>query len=233
MRQVFGAIAFLAAAAAATLASAEDAWVQIEARPTLAEAQERAQAYSGAFDNVQGYRLSSGWYGIVLGPFSPEEAARQLDLLKGERMIPADSFLATDNRLGSRFYETCDFDAGCLGTGPVDENSDVADQNYNSVDTWGGRIALGKQFTFIDNGRLQLTERVSVRRAKSDSSPTASAAGFIRRAPGSRQIFRRPRSIAPRAVSRRATVSPRRAGPAGTMFSAPFMNMINSRTTII
>lgn len=48
-----------------------------------------------------------------------------------------------DNRLGSRFYETCDFDAGCLGTGPVDENSDVADQNYNSVDTWGGRIALG------------------------------------------------------------------------------------------
>jgi iron complex outermembrane recepter protein len=48
-----------------------------------------------------------------------------------------------DNRLGERFYETCDFDAGCLGTGPTDENSDVAEENYNSVDTWGGRIALG------------------------------------------------------------------------------------------
>jgi hypothetical protein len=118
MRQVFGAIAFLAAATAATLASAEDAWVQIEARPTLAEAQERAQAYSGAFDNVQGYRLSSGWYGIVLGPFSPEEAARQLDLLKGERMIPADSFLATDNRLGSRFWPA-GIDATATATDPA------------------------------------------------------------------------------------------------------------------
>lgn len=48
-----------------------------------------------------------------------------------------------DNKLGERFYETCDFDAGCLGTGPTDENSDVADENYNTVDTWGGRIALG------------------------------------------------------------------------------------------
>lgn len=48
-----------------------------------------------------------------------------------------------DNRLGSRFYETCDFDVGCLGTGPIDENSDVAEEDYNSVDTWGGRIALG------------------------------------------------------------------------------------------
>jgi peptidoglycan hydrolase-like protein with peptidoglycan-binding domain len=104
MRQAFRAMAFLVAATAATLAHADDAWVQIEARPTLAEAQERAQAYAGAFDNVQGYKLSSGWYGIVLGPFSPEEAARQLDLLKGERLIPADSFLATDNRLGSRFW---------------------------------------------------------------------------------------------------------------------------------
>ncbi|WP_395646358.1 TonB-dependent receptor [Terricaulis sp.] len=48
-----------------------------------------------------------------------------------------------DNVSGSRFYETCDFDVGCLGTGPTDENSDVSEQNYNSTDTWGGRIALG------------------------------------------------------------------------------------------
>jgi len=118
MRQAFRAMAFLVAATAATLAQADDAWVQIEARPTLAEAQERAQAYSGAFDNVQGYRLSSGWYGIVLGPFSPEEAARQLDLLKGERMIPADSFLATDNRLGSRFWPA-GIDATATTTDPA------------------------------------------------------------------------------------------------------------------
>ena len=48
-----------------------------------------------------------------------------------------------DNNRTQRFYETCDFDVGCLGTGPIDDNGDVAEENYNSVDTWGGRIALG------------------------------------------------------------------------------------------
>lgn len=83
---------------------ADDAWVQVEARPTLAEAQARAQAYAQTFTNVQGYRLPSGWYGIVVGPFSADEAARQLDLLLGERMIPADSFVATGNRFGPQFW---------------------------------------------------------------------------------------------------------------------------------
>ena len=49
-------------------------WVQIEARPTEAEAEARAAAYSGRLDSVNGFRLSSGWYAIALGPFSRDEA---------------------------------------------------------------------------------------------------------------------------------------------------------------
>lgn len=104
MKQFLFVVAFLNALALAGIAAAQDAWVQIEAQPSLSEAQERAQAYAGAFPNVQGYKLGSGWYGILLGPFTPEEAARQLDLLKRERMIPADSFIAENGSLGRRFW---------------------------------------------------------------------------------------------------------------------------------
>ena len=78
--------------------------MQIEARPTQAEAEARAQSYAGTFGQVQGYRLNSGWYAIVIGPFAPEEAVRKLDLLKGEKMIPQDSFLATGNQFRAQFW---------------------------------------------------------------------------------------------------------------------------------
>ena len=41
--------------------SAQDrVWVQVEAQPTLREAEDRARAYAGAFPDVSGYRLRSG-----------------------------------------------------------------------------------------------------------------------------------------------------------------------------
>jgi hypothetical protein len=104
MKRALWTATFLGAAFAATLVHGQDTWVQIEAQPSLTEAEGRARAYAGAFPNVQGYRLSSGWYAIVLGPFTPEEAARQLTLLTSERLIPADSFIATEGALGRRFW---------------------------------------------------------------------------------------------------------------------------------
>lgn len=71
-----------------------EVWVQIEARPTQAEAAERARAYARAFPDVSGYRLASGWYGIVLGPYAPEAARLRLDDLLGAGLIPSDSFIA-------------------------------------------------------------------------------------------------------------------------------------------
>ncbi|WP_284164050.1 serine protease [Frigidibacter sp. SD6-1] len=104
MKRALWTATFLGAAFAATLVHGQDTWVQIEAQPSLTEAEDRARAYAGAFTNVQGYRLKSGWYAIVLGPFTPEEAARQLALLTSERLIPGDSFVATEGELGRRFW---------------------------------------------------------------------------------------------------------------------------------
>lgn len=89
---------------AAATASVGQSWVQIEAQPTLGEAEERARAYSNLFPNVAGFAMPTGWYAIVLGPFSAEEAAAQLQVLRGEGLIPADSYLAESGRYQRQFW---------------------------------------------------------------------------------------------------------------------------------
>lgn len=102
MRKIVWMIAVMVGLAAA--ARAEDAWVQVAARPTLAQAQDQAREYSRTFTNVQGFRLPSGWYGIVLGPYSADQAEAQLGLLLGEGMIPRDSFVARGGGFGPQFW---------------------------------------------------------------------------------------------------------------------------------
>ncbi|MCB2116426.1 MAG: trypsin-like peptidase domain-containing protein [Rhodobacteraceae bacterium] len=82
----------------------EQVWVQIEAQPSQAEAEARARAYAGVFPNVQGYAMTTGWYAIVLGPYAPAEAEQQLRVLKDERLIPGDSYIAFGNRFRSQFW---------------------------------------------------------------------------------------------------------------------------------
>ncbi len=87
------------------VAKAQDrAWVQIEAQPTLTEALERARAYASAFPEVQGYALRSGWYGILLGPYSRAQADARLAELKQERLIPGDSFIAFGREFREAFW---------------------------------------------------------------------------------------------------------------------------------
>ncbi|MCX7644118.1 MAG: serine protease [Rhodobacteraceae bacterium] len=97
-------LAAVAACALAAGARAQEAWVQIEALPTLAQGEERARAWASAFPEVNGFRLRSGWYGIALGPFTAEEAANRLFALRAERLIPADSFVADGREFAGRFW---------------------------------------------------------------------------------------------------------------------------------
>lgn len=83
----------------------EQVWLQIEAQPNRAKAEERARAYEAVFPNVAGFALESGWFGVALGPFaSEEEAAAQARLLKGEGMIPSDAFVPETADLGGQFW---------------------------------------------------------------------------------------------------------------------------------
>ncbi|MGB8811873.1 MAG: serine protease [Paracoccaceae bacterium] len=82
----------------------EKIWLQIEAQPTLAEAQERARAYTGVFPNVAGFQLGSGWYAIALGPYSRDGGAEKLLELKRERLIPGDSLIADGRAFKQQFW---------------------------------------------------------------------------------------------------------------------------------
>lgn len=87
------------------VAAAQDrAWVQIEAQPTLNQAQERARAYAAAFLDVAGFRMASGWYAIALGPYGPDAALARLRELRRDNLIPADSFIAGGEQFRDAFW---------------------------------------------------------------------------------------------------------------------------------
>lgn len=81
-------------------------WVQIEARPTEAEALERANDYASRLPDVNGYRLNSGWHAVALGPYSESEALARLGQLRAARAIPSDSFLSDGGNYLGRFFGT-------------------------------------------------------------------------------------------------------------------------------
>lgn len=101
--------------AASAAISQEVTYIQIEAQPTLNEAQFRAQAYSGALPQVNGFALGSGWYAVALGPFDREQA----ELLRREYLrtgqIPRDAYI-TDGREYQQQY----WPVGAV-TGPLTE----------------------------------------------------------------------------------------------------------------
>lgn len=102
---VRGALAGLVLMIGAGLASAEPAWVQLEALNSLDQAEARMRALSSTFPDVAGFSLSGGWYAVTLGPFaSPEEAYQRLQALRGEGLIPADSYVADGSQFRSQFW---------------------------------------------------------------------------------------------------------------------------------
>lgn len=106
MRVLTSVLWFLAICLSAPHAQAQDRfWVQIEAQPSLAEAETRARAWSAVFPDVQGYSLRDGeWYGLMLGPYDRAGAEERQFQLLAENLIPGDSFLTDDAEFGQQFW---------------------------------------------------------------------------------------------------------------------------------
>jgi len=79
-------------------------WVQIEARRTLASSQERASGYARRLDNVAGFFLGDGFYGIFIGPFSEQDARTTLSRLLASGAIPSDSFVKDGTRFRQQYW---------------------------------------------------------------------------------------------------------------------------------
>ena len=106
MARIFTSIAFLFLLGVRAVFAQQDTgvWVQIEAQPTLQAAQDRAQIYANTLPDVNGFRLNSGWYAIVIGPYLRSDADQVLQVYRAEGQIPSDSFIAFSNALGPQFW---------------------------------------------------------------------------------------------------------------------------------
>lgn len=106
-------------------AAAQSTFVQLEARPDLNSASDLVRAYAAGLENVNGFRMTSGWYGIALGPFSEEEAVATLQRLRSQGVIPPDSFLTQASAYAQQFFPE---GANVLaGPEPVQGDTDTAE----------------------------------------------------------------------------------------------------------
>ena len=103
MKRIFAA-AFALVFWATTAFGQQPVWLQVEAQPSLREAQSRVEVYASRLDNVAGFYLGGTWYGIVLGPYARQDAEALLAQLKRDRAIPGDSFIATGRTFRQQFY---------------------------------------------------------------------------------------------------------------------------------
>ncbi len=78
--------------------------MQIEARQTLTGAQDRAREYARRLDDVAGFYLGDGFYGIFVGPFDQFGAENALDRLLRRGAIPSDSFVKDGEFFKQQFW---------------------------------------------------------------------------------------------------------------------------------
>lgn len=132
MKHVMVAFGLLLAVLCAAPARAQDqVWVQIEALPTLTDAQNRARAYASAFANVAGFQLRSGWYAIVVGPYSVGEGAAKLSALTRENLVPQDSYIADGSEFRQQFWP---IGATGAATPPDDLTATAPDAQQDATD---------------------------------------------------------------------------------------------------
>ncbi len=81
-----------------------NAWIQVEANPTLRAAEEAVRIRSARLDDVAGFRLPGGWYAVALGPYTEDEASARMQALKAAGEIPGDSFVMFSNQYGQQFW---------------------------------------------------------------------------------------------------------------------------------
>lgn len=79
-------------------------WVQIEAQPNPQDGLQRAQVYARALDDVNGFALGNGWYGIVLGPYTAADAEQVLQVYRNDGLIPRDSYIVSSASLAQQFF---------------------------------------------------------------------------------------------------------------------------------
>ncbi len=104
-RLLVSVILALAFTVRASFAQQEDVvWVQIEAQPSLSQAQNVIRKYASQLQDVNGFSLGGGWYGIALGPYTREDAETVLRVYRRDNLIPRDAYIAFTSSYNRQFW---------------------------------------------------------------------------------------------------------------------------------
>ncbi|MCI5076717.1 caspase domain-containing protein [Oricola sp.] len=88
----------LALGTASSLA-ADEAWIQVIAKPSLEDATAIGRSYTELFPGAAVYRKTNGLYAVVVEAVDPQYAHQRMDQLKARNRIPRDSFIADETTL--------------------------------------------------------------------------------------------------------------------------------------
>lgn len=119
-----------------TLSNAQErVWVQIEAQPSLLEAETRARAYADRLDFVNAFSLGAGWYAIALGPYSRDEADAVRRQLRNSGDVPSDSFVSVGGQYGQQIWPIGGALAGPITQVETPARVDVVIDTVTDTDT--------------------------------------------------------------------------------------------------
>ncbi|WP_120499634.1 serine protease [Roseovarius sp. EL26] len=104
LRIIFSFVVTLFLAIPLAWAQQGPSWIQIEAQPSLLKANERIRAYATQLQDLNGFALGNGWYGIALGPYDADDAQQILRRLRADRVIPGDSYIARSSDYQRQFW---------------------------------------------------------------------------------------------------------------------------------
>ncbi|MBO9432873.1 trypsin-like peptidase domain-containing protein [Ruegeria sp. R13_0] len=171
MTRVFTAILLflLVGLRAATAQQDQGVWVQVEAQPSLREAQDRAQVYARALPDVNGFRLGSGWYAIVIGPYLRSDAEQVLRVYRAEGQIPRDSFITFSSSLGQQYWP---IGANVLNRGTI---APPVEPEQPTIDTLSGATPQPSDET---RAQALQSERLLTSQERKDLQTALQAAGF-------------------------------------------------------
>ncbi|MEP2886893.1 MAG: serine protease [Lentilitoribacter sp.] len=146
-------------------------WIQLEAQSSLRAGTESAQEYAVRLEDVNGFALGGGWYGIAVGPYTREEAENLLRGYRRDRVVPRDAFITTSASLRQQFWP--------VGTNILDSEA-IATPSSDVVEVQEERVAIAEPVAPADEtpAEAQRNERQLDREEKRDLQRLLQWAGF-------------------------------------------------------
>ena len=100
----------------------QSVWVQVEAQPTQAQAEDRARIYASRIDGVAGFKLPGRWHAIVVGPFDASLAPREWNRLTLSGQVPSDAYIVDGRSFQEQFWPA----AGAITVQPLEPATEGA-----------------------------------------------------------------------------------------------------------